>query len=35
MEIIQAEPIADGQEPMTSADVVSMVLCLSQGKAPS
>ena len=27
MEAMQAEPIADGQKPMTSADVVSKVLC--------
>ena len=31
MEAMQAEPVADGQQPMTSADVVSKVLCLSQG----
>ena len=35
MEDIQAEPIADGQQTMTSADVVSKVLCLYQGKPPS
>jgi hypothetical protein len=35
MEAMQAEPVADGQQPMTSADVVSKVLCLSQGKPPS
>ena len=35
MEAMQAEPIADGQQPMTSADVVSMVLYLYQGKHPS
>ena len=35
MEAMQAEPIADGQQPMTSADVVSKVLCLYQGKRPS
>ena len=32
---MQAEPIDDGQQPMTSTDVVSKVLCLSQGKPPS
>jgi len=32
---MQAELIADGQQLMTSADVVSKVLCLSQGKPPS
>ena len=32
MEAMQAEPVADGQQPMTSADVVSKVLCLYQGK---
>ena len=35
MEAMQAEPIADGQQPMTSANVVSKVLCLCQGKRPS
>ena len=35
MEAMQAEPIADGQQPMTSADVVSKVLCLYQGKRSS
>jgi hypothetical protein len=29
MEAMQAEPVSDGQQPMTSADVVSKVLCLS------
>jgi hypothetical protein len=32
---MQAEPVADGQQPMTGADVVSKVLCLSQGKPPT
>ena len=32
---MQAEPVANGQQPMTSADVVSKVLCLYQGKHPS
>ena len=32
---MQAEPVADGQQPMTSVDVVSKVLCLYQGKPPS
>jgi hypothetical protein len=31
---MQAEPIADGEQPMTSADVVFKVLCLSQDKPP-
>jgi hypothetical protein len=31
---MQAEPVADGQQPMTNADVVSKVLCLYQGKPP-
>ena len=35
MEAMQAEPVANGQQPMTSADVVSKVLCLYQGKRPS
>ena len=35
MEAMQAEPVADGQQPMTSADVVSKVLYLYQGKRPS
>ena len=35
MEAMQAEPVADGQQPMTSADVVSKVLYLNQGKPPS
>ena len=35
MEAMQAEPVADGQQPMTNADVVSKVLCLYQGKPPS
>jgi hypothetical protein len=34
MEAKQAEPVADGQQPMTSTDV-SKVLCLYQGKRPS
>jgi hypothetical protein len=32
---MQAEPVADGQQPMTSADVVFKVLYLYQGKRPS
>jgi hypothetical protein len=32
---MQAKPVTDGQQPITSADVVSKVLCLSQGKPPS
>ena len=35
METMQVEPIADGQQPITSADVVCKVLCVHQGKAPS
>ena len=35
METMQAEPVADGQQPITSADVVCKVLCVHQGKAPS
>ena len=35
METMRAEPVADGHEPMTSADVVPMVLCLSHGKVHS
>ena len=35
MEAMQAEPIADGQQPMTSVDVVFKVLCLYQGNRPS
>ena len=35
METMQAEPIADGQQSMTSAYVVCKVLYIYQGKAPS
>ena len=35
MEAMQAEPVADGQQPMTSVDVVSKVLCLYHGMRPS
>ena len=35
MEAMQVEPITDGQQPMTSANVVSKFLCLYQGKRPS
>ena len=35
MEIMQAELVVDGQQQMTSADVVCKVLCIYQGKAPS
>ena len=35
METMRAEPIADGHEPMTSADVVPMVLCLFHGQVHS
>jgi uncharacterized protein YlxW (UPF0749 family) len=30
---MQAKPVADGQQPMTSADVVCKVLCVSLGTA--
>ena len=32
---MQTELVADGQQPMTSVDVVSKVLCHYQGKRPS
>jgi hypothetical protein len=32
---MEAKPIADGQQPMTSANIVFKVLCLYQGKPPS
>ena len=35
METMQAEHVADGQQPMTSADVVCKVLYVHKGKAPS
>jgi hypothetical protein len=35
METMQPEPVADGHEPMTSADVVPTVLCLSHGQVHS
>ena len=35
METMQAEPVADGQQPITSTDVVCKVLYVYQGKAPS
>ena len=35
MEAMQAEPVADVQQPMTSADVVFKVLYFYQGKHPS
>ena len=35
MEAMQAEPVADWQQPMTSVDVVSKILCLYQSKPPS
>jgi hypothetical protein len=28
METMQVEPVADGQQPMTSADVVYKVVCI-------
>ena len=35
METIRAKHIADGHEPMISADVVPIVLCLSHGQVHS
>jgi len=35
METIQAEPDADLQQPITSADIVCKVLYVHLGKAPS
>jgi hypothetical protein len=35
MKTMQAEPLADGQQPITSADVVCKVICVHQGKASS
>ena len=35
METNQTEPVADGQQPIMSADVVYKVLYVYQGKAPS
>ena len=35
METMRVEPVTDGHEPMTSADVVPMVLCLSHGQVHS
>jgi hypothetical protein len=35
METMQAEPLADGQQPITSANVVCKVICVHQGKASS
>jgi hypothetical protein len=35
MEAMQAEPITDRKQPITSVNVVSKVLCLYQGKRPS
>jgi hypothetical protein len=32
---MQVEPVANGQQPMTSVDVISKVLYLYQGKPPS
>jgi hypothetical protein len=34
MEAMQAEAVADGQQPMTSDDIVSKVIYLYQGKPP-
>ena len=35
METMQAEPVANGQQPITSADIVCKVLYVHLGKAPS
>ena len=35
METMRAEPVADGQQTITSADVVCKVLYVHQGKDPS
>jgi hypothetical protein len=35
MKTTQAEPVADGQQPMTSTDIICKVLYVYQGKAPS
>jgi hypothetical protein len=35
MKTMQAEPVADGQQSMTSVDVVCKVLCVYQDKASS
>ena len=35
MKTMQAEPVDNGQQPITSADVVCKVLYVYQGKAPS
>ena len=35
METMRAEPVADGHESMTSADVVPTVFCLSHGQVHS
>jgi hypothetical protein len=35
METMQVEPIDDGQQPITSVDVICKVLYGHQGKAPS
>jgi hypothetical protein len=34
MEAMQAEPVDNGQQPMTSADVIFKVLCLYQASLP-
>jgi hypothetical protein len=35
METMRVEPLANGYKSITSADVVSMVFCLSQGQVHS
>ena len=35
METMQVEPVANGQQPMTSVDIVCKVLYVYKGKAPS
>jgi hypothetical protein len=32
---MQAEPVADGQQPITGTDIICKVLYIHQGKAPS
>jgi hypothetical protein len=35
MDAMQVESVADGQQLMTSVDIVSNIVCLYQGKPPS
>ena len=32
---MQAKPVVNGQQPITSADIICKVLYVHQGKAPS